>query len=202
MLETEQQFRFYFRIALALAVIAGSLAVTYADQIEAQAAEPALEQTLARFYEEQSPVLTRCQRQVFGPDAARLPDRLLRLEQRPALDFARSRVELSRLRRDWLPPGRLVDGLPVPPPQGGPFGTILVVAESHPRVAPEEFLRTYVHELGNLLDYYLHPEFGPHTMRHYGSVTDPSGDDDTGQQFERCVDTFDGFSSFNVLARR
>lgn len=155
------------------------------------AGEP--DRVLQRFYAESGDTLAACLRQVFAADSRRVPATLLDYEFRPALDFQRDRDRLSLLRRHRHD-GRLIDGLSVPPPLGGERGTIVIVREFHPDFSEDGFLRTYVHELGNLLDYALHGDLDDaRLMRHYGNPEDPSGDDDTGQRFERCVNTRGGF---------
>ena len=149
---------------------------------------------LHRFYDDSGDTLAACVRQVFGADFRRLSAPLLELSSRPGLNFRRDRRRLSELRRDHHG-GRPIDGIAVPPPFGGDHGTILIVREQHPLFSEEGFLRTYVHELGNLLDFAVHPDLDdPRLMRHYGDPRDPAGDDDTGQRLERCVQARGAFA--------
>jgi len=128
-------------------------------------------------------VLNYC-RIVFGKDKGKVPRQ--KPENRPGVEQHSAEV-IGRNR-----PGGHAGGTFVAPGKtegdvsAGPHGVIIIATEYDPDDPADvgRFLETYVHELGNLLDYALDPSKNGYL---HGNPNDPSGDTDAGRQFEMCV---------------
>jgi hypothetical protein len=141
-----------------------------------QVTRPKTDWVLGRVFQVHGAAINDCLRHVFGADWERLGE--VNVWNAPPVSAHHTAAAIGQYAN---PPG---------PRAGAPGnGVILIASELFYQNRPAAVMRTYVHELGNMLDLQLNPMSSP-TLRgqflNYGDENHQL-DKDTGQQLEDCV---------------
>jgi hypothetical protein len=117
---------------------------------------------------------------IFGTDASKLTYQTR--DNAPRVDISKTSTQLGVIAN--APNG----AYGTTDYSAGPYGTILIAWDHFSGSdTSESIMGTFIHELGNLLDYQINGvTYDGKFMRHYGNPND-TWDTDTGYQFEQCV---------------
>jgi RHS repeat-associated protein len=130
----------------------------------------------ADFYKKYQTQLNDCIQSVFGADASKIPTQTL--ANSAAINTMWTETQLETIAGVTYP----VAGFNAP--SSGPYGTVYIASDIFYGSTPNTLnaiYGTYVHELGNILNYTLNG-----SERTYGNPSDPT-DTDTGSALEKCV---------------